>query len=281
MIEEVIQLIPVRRIVVLALAAGALAAQGDSGDASSAALEWRATANGTAFAIIPSASIPAPTLLVCALDAESTLKNDPYAHTGAILHPQGWNIIALDLPCHGADQREGEPAQLDGWRYRVERGENILTDWRTRVNEVLAYLVDQGIARPDAIVAEGTSRGGYMACQAAAGIPSIRAVAAYSPVTDLRALREFDGMDDDALTEQLSLIHSAEALADRPVWITIGSQDTRVGTDHAIAFARRMTAVADERELPGRVTLNVLPTKGHSSTNEWHELASAWILSLE
>jgi dienelactone hydrolase len=244
-------------------------------------LETRTTANGNAFAIIQSATVPAPTLLVCAMDAESTLRNDPYGHTGAVLNPQGWNVIALDLPCHGTEQREGEPAQLAGWRYRVERGENIVTDWRRRVDEVLAHLVETGIAEPNRFVVEGTSRGGYMACQAAAGNPAIRAIAVYSPVTDLRGLSEFDGMADDALTAQLSLVNVAGDLVDRPVWIMIGSQDIRVGTGHAIEFARRIAAVADERVVDAKATLHVMPTKGHSSTNEWHNEAAAWILSLD
>jgi pimeloyl-ACP methyl ester carboxylesterase len=239
----------------------------------------RGTLGGTAFSIIEAETIPAPTLLVCALDAETTLTKDPYAHTGKVLQPLGWNVIAVDLPCHGTDQREGEPAQLEGWRYRVERGENIVSDWQRRVNEVIAHLIETGIAEPDRFIADGTSRGGYMACQAAAGNPAIRAVAAYSPVTDLRGLCEFDGMENDALTEQLSLVHAADALADRPLWIMIGSQDTRVGTDHAIAFARSVVAIADERKQDGKVTLHVMPTKGHSSTNEWHDDAVAWMLS--
>lgn len=241
----------------------------------------RTTPGGVAFALIQAETLPAPTLLLCALDAETTLTKDPYAHTGKVLHPMGWNVIAIDLPCHGTDQREGEPAQLEGWRYRVEHGENIVTDWRRRVDDVLAHLVQAGISQPGRFVAEGTSRGGYMACQAVAGNPAIRAVAAYSPVTDLRGLREFDGMENDALTEQLSLVHAADALVDRPLWIMIGSQDARVGTDRAVAFARRVVAVADERKQDGKVTLHVMPTKGHSSTNEWHDEAAAWMLSLE
>ena len=251
----------------------------ESGQAASP--EMRTTPGGTLFALIQSATIPAPTVLVCAMDAKTTLTEDPYGHTGTLLHPLGWNVMAIDLPCHGADQRNGEPAQLDGWRARVEHGEDIVTDWRRRVDDVLKYLVDAGIAEPNRFVAEGTSRGGYMACQAAAGNPAIRAVAAYSPVTDLLALREFDGMKDNALAHELSLVNVADALADRPLWITIGSQDARVGTDGAIAFARRVTAAADKRQQDSNVELHVMPTKGHSSTNAEHEQVVAWILGLK
>ena len=243
--------------------------------------ELRETPKGTPFAVIEAAKRPAPTLLVCAKDALSTLTEDPYGHTGALLHAEGWNVIALDLPCHGADVREGERPQLDGWRDRVERGENIVTPWQARVNDVLAHLVDAGIAQPDRFVAEGTSRGGYMACQAAAANPAIRAVAAYAPVTDLLALREFEGLESNALARELALINTADALAARPLWLTIGSQDTRVGTDKAIEFARSLTAAADKAQQPAQVTLHILPTPGHSSTNEDHERAAAWILGLK
>ncbi|MBI2425292.1 MAG: prolyl oligopeptidase family serine peptidase [Candidatus Hydrogenedentes bacterium] len=248
---------------------------------SARAPEMRSTPGGAAFALIEAAVLPAPTLLVCAKDAISTLSVDPYRHTGTLLHAEGWNVIALDLPCHGADQREGERPELEGWRDRVERGENIVTPWQARVNDVLKYLVNAGMAEPNRFVADGTSRGGYMACQAAAGNPAIRAVAAYGPVTNLMGLREFEGMENSPLVRELALTTIAPALAERPIWITIGSQDTRVGTDYAIAFARSVTAAADQKGQDARLMLRVTPTKGHSSTNEDHAEAAQWIRGLE
>ncbi|MCC6490874.1 MAG: prolyl oligopeptidase family serine peptidase [Candidatus Hydrogenedentes bacterium] len=241
-------------------------------------LEVSTTPAGTSFAILPAAKRPAPTLLVCATTAEETLTHEMYGSSPRILHGKGWNVVALDLPCHGADHREGERQQLEGWRDRVENGENIVTDWQRRVNDVLDHLIASGVADPERIYAEGTSRGGYMACQAAAANPKIRAVAAYAPVTELPALREFEGLDADPLTRQLDLQNSAAALCNRPLWIIIGNADDRVGTDRAVAFSRRLAAAAQEQGLTPDVTLQVVPVPGHGSRIEWHDAAIAWML---
>ena len=240
--------------------------------------EARTTPAGTAFSILPAATASAPTLLVCATAADETLTHEMYGSSPRILHARGWNVVALDLPCHGADHREGERQQLEGWRDRVEKGESIVPDWQRRVNDVLDHLVTVGIADPERIYAEGTSRGGYMACQAAAGNPKIRAVAAYAPVTELSALREFEGLDAHPLTRQLDLQNSAVALVNRPLWIIIGNADDRVGTDRAVAFARRVAAAAQDQALAPDVTLQVVPVPGHSSLAEWHDEAVEWFL---
>jgi alpha-beta hydrolase superfamily lysophospholipase len=234
--------------------------------------------------LLSAPSLPAPTLLVCAGAAEETITHEIYGRTGRHLQTQGWNVVSLDLPCHGADQREGEPEGLAGWRARLEKGENFVADWRRRVDEVVAYLVDQGIADPACIMADGTSRGGFLACHAAAAGPKsgdfgyVRAVVAFAPVTDLLTLREFAGMENDPLTQQLALVNQADALADRAVWIIIGSDDERVGTDQAMEFSRRLVRAAGERGLEPQVTLQVVPVPGHASKPEWHDLAAAWIL---
>jgi pimeloyl-ACP methyl ester carboxylesterase len=236
------------------------------------------TPAGTAFALLAATSLPAPTLLVCAGGAEETLTHEIYGRTGRHLQAQGWNVISLDLPCHGADQREGEPEGLAGWRARIEKGENFVADWCRRVDDVLGYLVEQGIADPAGLMADGTSRGGFLACHAAAANPRLRAVAAFAPVTDLLTLREFAGMENDPLTQQLTLVNQADALADRAVWIIIGNDDERVGTDQAMELSRRLVRAAVERGLEPQVTLHVLPVPGHTSKPEWHDLAAAWIL---
>ena len=252
--------------------------RGDDASPAAPAPEARTTPAGTAFSILPAGTIPAPTLLVCATTADETLTHEMYGSSPRILHARGWNVVALDLPCHGADHREGERQQLEGWRDRVEKGENIVTDWQRRVNDVLDHLIASGAADPERIYAEGTSRGGYMACQTAAANPKIRAVAAYAPVTELPALREFEGLDADPFTRQLDLQNSAAALCNRPLWIIIGNADDRVGTDRAIAFARRVAAAAQQQDRAPDVTLQVIPVPGHGSRLEWHEAAVAWFL---
>lgn len=239
------------------------------------------TLEGTAYAMLsPPAKGPAPTLLLFATTGESTLATEPYRRVGVLLHAQGWNVVSLDLPCHGAQLRKGEPPELAGWAARTARGEDIAAELCARVDKVLDHLVKSRVADPDRIAAAGTSRGGFMAFQAAAANPRIRAVVGFAPVTDLLASTEFAELKSNALARQLALVNVAEKLADRAAWITIGNQDGRVGTDRATAFAKALTRAAKKRKLRARVKLQVLPVSGHTSLPEWYDQAAAWLLSV-
>lgn len=240
-----------------------------------------ATPSGVTFAMLPpQAGGPAPTLLLFAMAGADTLITEPYCRTGRLLHAQGWNVVSLDLPCHGADGRQGEPPELAGWAARTKAGEDIVAAFQKRVNDVVEHLAATGIADPARIAAAGTSRGGFMAFHAATGNPHIRAVAGFAPVTDLLALSEFVGQETNPLVQRLALINAAPQLADCAVWITIGNADTRVDTDKAVAFARALTADGRARSLACDVTLRVVPTPGHSSSDEWHDEAAEWFLQV-
>ena len=242
-------------------------------------IETLRTPSGTALAMLPAQTGgPAPTLLLFALAGTDTLNTEPYGRVGRLLHAQGWNVVSLDLPCHGDDRRRGEPAELAGWAVRVKAGEDIVAAFQARVNDVIEHLVATDVADPARIAVAGTSRGGFMAFQTAAGNPRIRAVAAFSPVTDLLALNEFAGQEENPLVKRLALANEAEKLADRAVWITIGNADTRVDTARAVAFARSLASAGQARSLACDVTLHVLPTPGHYSCSEWHDEAANWLL---
>lgn len=235
------------------------------------------TAGGTEFAMLPPhGDASAPTLLLLSGVGTETLTTEPYCRVGRLLHALGWNIVSLDLPCHGADCRVGEPTELAGWAARIKQGEDIVASFRQRVNDVVEHLLSAKIADPTRISAAGTSRGGFMAFHAAAGNPRLRAVAAFSPVTDLLALREFSGQEDNPLVRRLALALTVEALADRAAWVAIGNADTRVDTDQAVDFTRALTAASLARDLGGDITLQVVPVAGHASRPEWHDDAASW-----
>ncbi len=70
------------------------------------------TLSGTAYAAMPlQANSPAPTLLLAMADLD-TLTTEPYCRVGRLLHAQGWNVVSMDLPCHGGDRRPGGAAAL-------------------------------------------------------------------------------------------------------------------------------------------------------------------------
>lgn len=237
------------------------------------------TRSGSSFVMLPPhGNHPAPTLLLFAMAGADTLATEPYCRVGSLLHAQGWNVVSLDLPCHGSDQRPGEPSELAGWAARTAAGEDFVAAFQARVNDIVEHLIARGIADPAQISAAGTSRGGYLAFQAAADNPRIRAIAAFAPVTDLLALNEFAGQDQNPLVQRLALMNEVERLSDRASWIIIGNADARVSTDKAVTFARAVAVRSQARCLACDVTLQVLSVPGHSSLPEWHAAAADWFL---
>jgi len=223
-------------------------------------------------------SYPAPTLLVFSATIEESLGDPYYRQCGNSLAELGFLCVSLDLPGHGKEQRPDEPAGLAAWRYRSDRGEDFVTSFTTRVQKVLDYLIQEGYTDPKYIAACGTSRGGFMALQTAAIDPRIRATAAFAPVTALMTLREFNGVTNREHVDSLSLLAQADRLAGKSLWISIGDRDVRVGTDDAIAFARRVTTLSVKQSKDSDVTLIVQPeAKGHTTPVGAPALAAAWL----
>jgi dienelactone hydrolase len=221
---------------------------------------------------------PAPTLFIFASDIKGTLDNPYFRQCGDALAEQGYLCVSLDLPGHGADQRAGEPGALGTWRTRSDEGEDFVKPLTDRVRAVVDHLIATGASDPARIAACGTSRGGFMALHAAAADPRIKAVAAFAPVTNLMALREFSGAKNTDHVAGLSLLANAEKLAGRTLWLIIGDRDERVSTDDAIAFARKVTNLSLEKTSDAEVTLLVVPEpKGHTTPKGAPELAAAWI----
>jgi hypothetical protein len=95
------------------------------------------------------------------------------------------------------------------------------------------------------------------------------------------ALREFQGIANPRAAERLSLSGIAPHLAGRPIWVSIGNQDARVGTDRAIAFTRTMVAIESRGQSPDAVIpvdLLVAPTAGHTKIDRAHEILAEWML---
>jgi dienelactone hydrolase len=236
------------------------------------------TGDGVALEILglkPAA--PAPTLFILALDAKSTLTSPLYRQAGNVLRKQGYLCVSVDLPCHGAAKRAGEPSELAGWRRRIDAGDDPMAELTRRLKSALDFLIAEGYTDAQRVAACGTSRGGFSALHFAAADPRVRCVAAYIPVTDLKALREFRGAENAPLVQQLALDKHADRLAGRAVWIAIGDRDERVDTDAAIRFARALSAAAAAKKLPSQVELHVCPAVGHRTPDGAAEQSAAWI----
>ena len=145
------------------------------------------TADGTRFGLFSEKpAAPAATLFIFASGIDE-MGNDParyYTQTGRDLAKDGWVYVALDIPCHGNDHKDGEPAALTGWAHRVKTGQDLMGPFVKRCSAVLDHLIAEGYTDPDRVAASGTSRGGFCALHFAAGEPRVRAVTGVAPVTN-------------------------------------------------------------------------------------------------
>lgn len=222
---------------------------------------------------------PAPTLLVLSASIENSLSDPYYRQCGNTLAEQGFLCVSVDLPGHGKDHQAGEPGGLATWRLRSDQGKDFVAPFTDHVRGVLNHLIEAGFTDAERIAACGTSRGGFMALQAAAADMRIRATAAFAPVTSLTTLREFHGVTNPEHVETLTLNAKAGQLAGRALWLVIGDRDERVGTDGTIAFARLITKLSIEKSKPADVTLLVKPEpKGHTTPAGSPAEAADWIL---
>ena len=247
-------------------------------------IEVHRTSDDVRYGVIrdPGQRLPAPTLMVFAHGIEEMRKQPVYTEVARILAAKGWISVVVDPPCHGEDTRDGEPAQLDGWRHRLEAREKFVATFTAKASSVLDQLIQDGIADPRRLAACGTSRGGFLAYHFAAADPRIKAVAGISPVTRLTALREFSTTTHRDEAEQLNVTNLAPTLAGRAVWLSIGNNDARVNTDDAIEFTRAVVRASARPELPNAVIpveLLVAPTPGHSKIDQAHELLAVWFVN--
>lgn len=221
---------------------------------------------------------PAPTLFIFASSIDDSLNNEYFRQCGNQLAKQGYLCATVELPCHGQEVRPGEPAGIDGWRHRLDNGEDVVAEATGRFSQVLDDLIETKLTDPEKVAACGTSRGGFMAVHFAAADPRVKAAAAFAPVTDLMALREFASVKDRKLVDQLSLKRQADKLAGRAIWLIIGDRDDRVSTDESIQFCRAVTAASLKQQRPALVDLHVVAEpQGHTTPKGAAELAAPWI----
>lgn len=257
-----------------------LLSQSTTSQAEDRQVEHRTTGTGVEFGIWGDTSHgPAPTLFVLAGTIDGTLGSSYFRQCGNELAQYGFICVSVDLPCHGTQSAADEPGGLNGWSYRAARKQDFVSASNRRLSDVLDFLIKHQLTDPEKVAACGTSRGGFAAIHFAAADRRIRAAAGFAPVTDLDALREFEAIRDDAFVARLALSQQAQQLAGRPVWIVIGDQDQRVGTDRAMRLAQELTQAAVAKQLESRVALHVLAEpRGHTTPEGSSRLAADWIL---
>lgn len=240
--------------------------------------------SGLRFGLIGErAARPAPTLFVLQGDLEVALREPVYTEVARIVARHGFISVMVEAPAHGEDHHSGEPKdELAAWCSRLEHGEDFVGEFTRRARAALDYLVKEGYADPTRVAACGTSRGGFLAFHLAAVEPRIRCIGGISLLSDLTALREFQNTDHRSQAEALSLTALVPRLVNRPVWVSIGNNDGRVGTDQVIAFTRALVGATAAQQKAGAavpVDLIVNSSAGHDSRVPDHEQLARWLLT--
>lgn len=233
-------------------------------------------------------------------ERSSILMNISATRQDALLNPQqnhptkpfldaGHHVLSFDLPHHGdrIDRRAVEsvpPGAANGHLRAMSKAlaagndpfEQFVADGKAALDACIDRV--DGIAGK--IVGYGVSRAAYCLLRLAAADPRIRAVAGPSPVTDWAQIEEFADHVDPSETKRIHIENWADQIADRAVYLCIGSQDDIVGTESCVQFAmklfERQRTALPEGTL--RNQLHVVDTPSHSPTEYWRLDAARYLL---
>jgi len=182
----------------------------------------------------------------------------------------GHYVLSFDLPHHGERVREYGEGIL-GMGKALMAGHDPFEQFIADGKAALDSCLGKGIGTNGKIVAYGVSRAGYCYLRLAAADPRVRAVAALSPVTDWEMITEFADICSKSKMKQLRIDNWSDQLADRAIYLSVGSQDDRVGVDPCVRFAMKLFD-KQRRELPEGTSFNqlhVVDSLGHSPAEYW------------
>ena len=201
----------------------------------------------------------------------------------------GHHVLSFDLPHHGdrivKDSIEETPPGAANGNIRAmskaftagnDPFEQFVSDGMAAIDACL----ERGVAVNGKIVGYGVSRAAYCLLRLAAADPRVHAVAGPSPVTDWAVLPEFADHADPERTAALHIENWADQLADKAVYLCIGSQDDVVSTESCVRFALKLF---DKQRgvLPDGVLFNrlhVVDTPSHSPGQYWRLDATRFLL---
>ena len=217
-------------------------------------------------------------LLSFAGDRETSLTVAPYRLASEVFLEEGHNVLSIDLPNHGSqinDDGEGIP----GMRNAFIGGRSPFEGFVGHAGAAIDYCVAEGIAEPGRITACGTSRGGYMALRLLAQDERIVAGTGFSPVTDWRYLSEFDSDSGRPNVAALALSNYTRILAEKAVFLAIGSNDKRVNSSSCLGLS---VALHEARRKAGHssdgLEFHCTEDTGHSCGDSWYRKGAQFLL---
>lgn len=192
----------------------------------------------------PARLCPRAALLInLAADRRGALDEEWFGIVPNIFLAAGHRVASIDLPCHGETAEPGVEG-LTGMACAIARGEDVFAHLRATGAALVDLCLDRGLAAIERILVSGTSRGGLAAMHLMADDPRILAMAAHVPVTRLPTLIEFRDLADHPLVHRANAEALIPKLADRPVFLAMGSSDPRVSAEQCFTFFAKLQAAS-------------------------------------
>ena len=179
-----------------------------------------------------------------------------------------FEVLSADIPCHGGDSRPGEPSGLDGWRYRLERNEDLFGGFIATCRTKLDRHIETGNVDPSRIFVGGVSRGAYAAMMLSLADVRFHHVVGIAPLLTLNALTEFSGF-----TTPTPILGGASVLSRRSIFMTIEEGDKRVGAQHVVDLASAIQSINKDAD----IQTILLPGSEHTVTEAMTSRAAQWI----
>jgi pimeloyl-ACP methyl ester carboxylesterase len=245
-------------------------------------LEWQRMTAPAGFRFALSGATrekPAPVLFLLGGSMDDTVTNETFARIAVPWREAGGMVVAVDSPSHGAEQPTDEKNSLRAWRNRLVAGDNFVPTFTARLRGLLDHLIRERLADESRVGVAGISRGGFLAVHFAASEPRVRFIGAFTFVSDLSTLVEFNGAEQNPLVRSLGLIHLAGRVTDRSLFGIIGSTDYRAGTARAIELIVRVAETAVAMGKRPAAELKIVPVAGHQLELQDFSTGGGWLAS--
>ncbi len=214
-----------------------------------------------------------------ALSAQESLDLDPYNQPAVFLARQGIRVFSLNLPFHGPNLNAINA--IDAWANAFNEGKDPLTPFIDQALFALNALIKKGLVFAEKIGFMGLSRGGLIASLVATQFPTVKAITAFAPMTELTFAKEFQSLQENKLIQSFNLINHVDTLYDKTIRFYIGNRDVRVGTDKCFHLTQLLAETAFQKGIRSpAIEMMMTPSighMGHGTSKEIFEAGARWI----
>ncbi len=215
---------------------------------------------------------PLPAVFYFALSARDSLLLDPFNQPAVYLSQFPLRIFSITLPYH----EEGKPATqgLTEWA-TMQKGEDFLGNYLKKIQNAIAFLLNQELILPSKIATMGLSRGALIAAHVAANNAEVSYWLGFAPLTKLSYLPGFSDL------VSWDLMRIVDLLSTKKIRCYIGNRDIRVGTRNCFDLIEALAEAAyQKRFLSPPIELRIQPSighHGHGTAKETFHHGAKWI----